>query len=261
MRPENEDGPAFAFVRSVVRVGEVDSTSDLAKRLIVEGDLGTPALIWADRQTRGRGQRSNLWWSDVGSLTATIVLDPSSLGLAPEQEPKVALTSAVSIIEAIGSLYPACRAGIRWPNDIEVGGRKLGGILPEKVEMPTGPRLLIGIGLNVRTRLDQAPLDVRRMAATLGDWNEVPPSADPKAEMLRAILDRLEDCLKDLANSRSALVERWNRLDTLAGSTVRVEIGAEVIEAIAAGIDDSGGLRLIHQGQSRIIHAGRVLRD
>jgi BirA family biotin operon repressor/biotin-[acetyl-CoA-carboxylase] ligase len=250
-----------SFLRSIVRVEEVDSTGDLARRRVERGDLPAPALVWADRQTRGRGQRSNVWWSDSGSLTVTLVLDPSSLGLTPEQEPRVALTTAVAIIEAIEALYPDCRPGIRWPNDVEVGGKKLGGILPERVEAPEGPRLLIGIGLNVRTRLEFAPVEVRRMAATLGDWDEANPSNDPKAELLWAILDRLGDRLRDLAESRSELVERWNQLDALAGSTVRVEVGSEFIEAIAAGIDESGGLRIIDRGRTRIIHAGRVLRD
>ena len=191
----------------------------------------------------------------------TLVLDPPSLGLTPKQEPSVALTVAVAVIEAIDSLYPDCRPGIRWPNDIEAGGRKLGGILPERVETHDGPRLLIGIGLNVRTRLDQAPFEVRRMAATLGEWASMTAPNEPRAELLRAILDRLGGRLRDLANARAELVREWNRLDTLTGSRVRIEISGEKIEAIAAGIDDSGGLRILQNGQPRIIHAGRVLRD
>ncbi len=249
------------FVRSILRVEEVNSTSDLTKRLFEAEEVETPALIWADRQTRGRGQRSNVWWSDDGSLTVTLVIDPRDHRLSLEHGPKVALTSAVAIIEAIGSLYPTCRPGIRWPNDIEVGGRKLGGILPERVESPDGPRLLIGIGLNVRTRLDQAPVEIRRMAASLVDWALNSTSVDPIAELMRAILGRLGGQIRDLTENRPELVEKWNRLDTLTGSTVRIEVGAEPIEAIAAGIDESGGLRVFQNGQSRIIHAGRVLRD
>jgi BirA family biotin operon repressor/biotin-[acetyl-CoA-carboxylase] ligase len=254
-------GPNFPFVRSVLHVEQVDSTSDLAKRLVLETTLELPALIWADRQTRGRGQRSSTWWSDAGSLTATVALDPTTLGLTAEQEPRVALASAVVIVEAIAGLYPGCRAGIRWPNDVEVGGLKLGGILPERVETPSGPRLLIGIGLNVQTRLADAPPEVARMAATLADWEEPHPSADPKSELLAAILGGLPAVLRSLAENHLDLARRWARLDTLAGSIVRVEAGPEPIAAVADGIDERGGLRLRTEGGVRVIHAGRILRE
>src|SRR3954454_17924932 len=74
--------PRWPLVRYAHHFGEIDSTSDQAKRMLVDGSIEAPALVWADRQTRGRGQGSNDWWSDAGSLTATVVLDPSDLGLA-----------------------------------------------------------------------------------------------------------------------------------------------------------------------------------
>jgi BirA family transcriptional regulator, biotin operon repressor / biotin---[acetyl-CoA-carboxylase] ligase len=256
--PANRD---FPFVHSVLHVEETDSTNDLAKRLLDRGTVEPPMLIWADRQTRGRGQGSNAWWSDDGSLTATIILDPSAMGLSIAQESRVALAVAVAVIESIKSLYPGCRPGIRWPNDIEVGGRKLGGILPERIESAEGPRLLVGIGLNVRTHLEDAPLEVKGMAAAIAEWDETYPEDDAVATLLGTILGRLRGLLEALASDSNDLAGAWNRLDTLAGSTIRIAVGHEIIQGMAAGIDDSGGLRLIHAGQPRIIHAGRVLRD
>lgn len=251
----------FPFVRSVRWLEEVDSTNELARRMLATETLETPALIWADRQTRGRGQRSNSWWSDAGSLTATVVLDPRAIGLTLAQESKAALTVASVVVDAIKSLYLDCRPGIRWPNDIEILGRKLGGILPERVETCDGPRLLIGIGLNVRTSLENAPSEVNRMAATLTDWAEIVPSTAPIPDLLAVILERLADALAVLVRDGTDLVEVWNHLDTLTGAAVRVEVGSSVIEGVGAGIDDSGGLRIVRDGEVRIIHAGRVLRD
>ena len=102
----------------------------------------------AAEQTSGRGRGENQWWSDEGSLTFTIALAPENHGLLVHQEPRLALMAAVAAIEAIGTLgLPTQGIGIRWPNDIEVGGRKLGGILPERVEIHKGHRLLLGVGL------------------------------------------------------------------------------------------------------------------
>src|SRR5438105_2434385 len=137
------------FLKSLIRRDVVESTSDLARELVVAGAGELPLAVWARRQTRGRGRGTNLWWSDEGSLTFTIALDPAAHGLRPELEPRLALATAVVVIDAIVPLDLAQPPGIRWPNDIEAGGRKLAGILPERVETPRGPRLLIGIGLNV----------------------------------------------------------------------------------------------------------------
>jgi BirA family transcriptional regulator, biotin operon repressor / biotin---[acetyl-CoA-carboxylase] ligase len=253
--------PRWPLVRSVHRFDEVDSTSNRARRMLLDGSIETPALVWADRQTRGRGQGSNEWWSDAGSLTATVVLDPSSVGLAPDREPMVALATATAVVDAIIERYPACRAGLRWPNDVEAGGRKLGGILPERVETPHGPRLLIGIGLNVETRLAGAPAEIQGMAATLVGWDSGTFQDEPIPGMLAAILERLGPRLRDLATDRRRLAERWNELDTLAGLRVTVEVGPEVIEGVAEGIDDLGGLKIRREGRRSVLYAGRVLRD
>jgi BirA family biotin operon repressor/biotin-[acetyl-CoA-carboxylase] ligase len=255
------DKPRWPFIRSVHRFHEIDSTNDQAKRMLVEGPLETPALVWADLQTRGRGQRSNEWWSDSGSLTATVVLDPSAFGLAPDLEPIVALATATAIVDAILERYPTCPAGLRWPNDVEAEGRKLGGVLPERVETRHGPRLLIGIGLNVETRLAVAPAEIRGLAATLARWDPGPYRDEPIPGMLAAILERLGPRLRDLTTDRRRLAARWNELDTLAGTRVRVEVGPEVIEGVAEGIDDLGGLILRHEGRRSVLYAGRVLRD
>ena len=129
----------WPFVITVHHEAEVDSTNDWAKRLIHDDALGaTPALVWADGQTRGRGQGSNTWWSDAGSLTASVVVDPEALGLAIAVRPRVALGVAAAMVDAVEELAPGTFAGIRWPNDVEVAGRKLGGVLVEGVAGPRG---------------------------------------------------------------------------------------------------------------------------
>ena len=248
------------FVRSFRRLPEVASTNDLARHLLESDHPPLPLLIWADRQSRGRGQRSNQWWSDGGSLTVSLILDPESYGLSASQETRVALMVAALVVQVIRELYPRCRAGVRWPNDIEVEGRKLGGILPERVETQLGPRLVIGIGLNVRTRLEEAPTEIRRMAATLAEWEETPSSVDPIDSILCRFLDQLPGGLNELLFQNDRLERRWNELDTLAGRVVRVEVGSETLEGIASGINFSGGLRLLRAGESQTIYAGRVLR-
>ena len=250
---------AWSFVRSAWFQPEVDSTNDQARRLIQAGTIGPlPALVWADWQTRGRGQGANTWWSDEGSLTASIVLDPLEYGLRVAIRPRVALAVAVAVVGAIREVAPACQAGIRWPNDVEVHGRKLGGILVEGVASAGGDRLIVGAGLNVGTRLDQAPAEVQRLAASLAEFGLAP---DDRRVVLAAILTRLEPTLRALASGDPGLVVEWNRLDCLRGEPITVQVGEERFEAVAEGIDPTGGLRINHEGRSEILFAGRILRD
>src|SRR3954469_8435522 len=158
---------SWPFVRTMVHREEIASTSDLARELIASEGAELPMAVRADRQTRGRGRGSNRWWSDTGSLTFTIALDPAAHGLRLEHEPRLALATAVAVVDALSPLGLAGIVGIRWPNDVEVDGRKLGGILPERLETPPGPRLLIGLGLNVGSTIADAPPDVRELAIAL----------------------------------------------------------------------------------------------
>ena len=252
-------GP-WPFARSEFHRGEVDSTNDWAKRLIADGAISElPALVWADRQTRGRGQGGNSWWSDSGSLTASVVVDPEAFGLALAVRPRVALGVASVVAAAVEELVPGSRVGIRWPNDVEVDGRKLAGILVEGVAGPSNARLVIGVGVNVATRLDDAPREVREMATTLVADGEA--IEDRRRAILRAILARLEPMLRSLASGDPALVATWNRLDTLLGRTIVIQAGEDRFSAVAEGIDASGGLQIRREGRSQILFAGRILRD
>ena len=94
---------AWPFVRTMIAREVVESTSDLARELVAEDRYDLPLAVWADRQTRGRGRGENTWWSDAGSLTFTIGIDPASHGIGIEQESRLALAAAVAVIDAIDS--------------------------------------------------------------------------------------------------------------------------------------------------------------
>ncbi|MDE2506766.1 MAG: biotin--[acetyl-CoA-carboxylase] ligase, partial [Planctomycetota bacterium] len=134
-----------SWIRELVQRDEVESTSDLARALVADPAVALPLLVTARRQTRGRGRGANVWFSGDGSLMFTVALDPAAHRLDPALEPAVALAAALAVIDAARALGGPAQLAIRWPNDVEINGRKLAGILPERVETPRGPRLLIGV--------------------------------------------------------------------------------------------------------------------
>jgi len=264
-RPKLRLQPAPAplpFVRAVLRRPVVDSTNDLARSMLLQGLDELPFLIWADSQTVGRGRGANRWWSDEGSLTFTLALDPAAHGLRIDQEPRLALMTAVAVIEAIGALgLTDPGIGIRWPNDLEVNGRKLGGILPERVETGHGHRVLIGVGLNVLTSIDQAPPDVQRMATSLNALQLQPLDPCLLAGFLAVILMQFERALFRLAADDPGLAMQWNRLNLLRDQLVRVALGPRVIGGKVHEIDAQGALNVQDGQQVHRLFGGQVLRE
>jgi BirA family biotin operon repressor/biotin-[acetyl-CoA-carboxylase] ligase len=170
--------------------------------------------------------------------------------------------AAVAVIEAISALKlndPGI--GIRWPNDIEVGGRKLGGILPERVELEHGHRLLIGIGLNVLTRTHLGPTAVQQIATSLSALQTQPLEPLFLPRFLSAILVQFERALYRLAEDDPELARQWDRLNLLRDQTIRVALGPRVIEGKVQAIDAQGAL-CVHDGQQlHRLFGGQVLRD
>jgi BirA family biotin operon repressor/biotin-[acetyl-CoA-carboxylase] ligase len=245
----------------MIALHEVDSTSDRAARVVRQGSLALPLCVWARRQTRGRGRGPNAWWSDPGSLTFTLAINPEAHGLAGDSEPKIALATAVAVIEALVGLgFGSPSLGIRWPNDVEADGRKLGGILPERADTPHGPRILVGIGINVSTNPSAMPAEIRHMATSLSAMIGGRVDRDTAARLLAAILDHFESVLGRLAGNDPGLAGRWKALDLLRDEWVSVDLGTRVLAGRGCGIDEDGALCL-DQGQTlHRLFGGRVLR-
>jgi BirA family biotin operon repressor/biotin-[acetyl-CoA-carboxylase] ligase len=248
---------------SVIRLGEVGSTNDLAKQHALNPvDPPTSPLVFrADRQTRGRGRGANNWWSDSGSLTFSVLLDPLAFGLEDRHTPLSSLATAVAVIETVEPWVDRGSVALRWPNDVEIDYRKIAGILPEQINGPFGPRLIIGIGLNVRSNLDDAPDEVRRMAAALAEFSDRPIPPEAQESLFDSLLDRLDANLRLLAQDDPNLARMWASRDQLRDAPVRVDLGGEIIEGIGRGIGSDGGLHVGNGMTQRVLYGGRVLRD
>ena len=195
------------------RLATVESTQVAAAGLPV-GDV-----VVADFQTSGRGRLGRRWEAPAGSgLFATFVCRAA---------PLVVFAAGVAAAEA-------CGEGVRlkWPNDLILGGRKLGGILAEL----RGDRALVGIGVN----LGWAP----EGAARLGEDRD-------------ALLDRLLPLVERwTAAPGEAVLARWRELSWTLGQEVRVELGDEVLEGLATDVDSDGALLV---GGRRVV-VGDVMR-
>ncbi len=113
------------------------STNDLAK-FFIEGGKSLPFVVWAKTQTKGRGQQRRIWISEEGGLYCSFAVD--------KQESKKALVlGALASYRTLISYVP-CK--IRFPNDLMVDGKKIGGVLVEQISSAT----IIGIGININQK-------------------------------------------------------------------------------------------------------------
>src|SRR5581483_4174921 len=110
---------------------ELDSTNEEARR-IAEGGGSHGAVVWAKRQTAGRGRMGRLWVSAEGNLFCSVLLAPKcNVDLAAQ----LSFVAAVAVAETLESIIPDGDAvNCKWPNDILLGSRKIGGILLESFE-------------------------------------------------------------------------------------------------------------------------------
>jgi len=135
------------------------STNDHAAVLRKRGELYAPAMVLTGHQLAGRGRGSHTWWSTSGSITVTFVL-PIETHLAPHQVP---LLAGLAVRNATAEIAGEQRIALKWPNDVLYDGRKLAGLLCERVHKAD----LVGLGLNVNLDPRKAPTALRERITSL----------------------------------------------------------------------------------------------
>jgi BirA family biotin operon repressor/biotin-[acetyl-CoA-carboxylase] ligase len=207
-----------------------DSTNARARELAAAGaPHGT--LVTAGEQSAGRGRQGRTWAAPPGrALLMSVVLRdwPRLLPLA----------AAVAVAEVAGGA-----AAIKWPNDVQLDGRKVAGILAEG--RPQEGWMVLGIGVNVAVRLSELPPDLRETAATLG---REPSEVEAALGSVVIGLDAW------LAAGPGEVLAAFRARDALTGRKVAWAGGSGVAE----GVDDAG--RLLVRGASGVValDAGEV---
>lgn len=238
------------FLRTVEVHQELGSTNDRARELIA-GDAALPALVVAEQQTAGRGRGANRWWTTDGALTFSVAIDAAERGLTIEQNGLASLATAVAIIDAVRA-KTGLAAGVKWPNDVYLNDKKLAGIL---IESPRPGQLVIGVGINVANRFDDAPDEVRARATSL-----VQHTPAKRQAVLIAFLIALDERLSQIATSDSSLIESARAACVLTGKVVTLRDSERTTTGECIGVADDGALRLKTDGVVTSYYAGTIER-
>ncbi len=215
---------------------ELGSTSDRAKELADEGaDPGT--VVVAETQTAGRGRRGRVWASPPRrNLYFSVILRPE---LPPARAPELTLVASVALCDALRQA--GVQAGIKWPNDLLVSGRKIAGILTELAAEPDRVHwVVVGAGVNVNARAEDFPEELRAAATSvLLERGQ----AAPRALFAAACFTALEEWLDRHAEDGFGPVrDAWRERSVTLGREVIVEADGREIAGNAEDIDESGAL-------------------
>jgi len=231
----------------------VDSTNILGKRVaaacLEAGNVPPPMTIIALSQTMGRGRLDRDWWSPMGGIYASVIRSVDDR----QQLWKLPLIVAIALCAELDQIVEApCR--LKWPNDLIVANRKIGGILIESVSRAQEVAVVVGFGINYSADLGRMPVGATSVQCETG-------SAPELGGVTARLLDALERELARLTEVEGLAEEfsRWSLHRT--GDTLACRTVDGMHRGRFLGFDRRGFLRLETPGGECRISAGDVIEE
>jgi BirA family transcriptional regulator, biotin operon repressor / biotin---[acetyl-CoA-carboxylase] ligase len=234
------------FGKRVIHFFRTDSTNRVALEL---GHAGEPegAVVVAEEQTAGRGRAGRSWVSERGTgIYLTLLLRPR---IAPVQAPLLTMMAGISARAAVQAVT-GLSVDLKWPNDLLIGGKKVGGILTEMHAEPTAVKfVIVGIGVNVNQ--ETFPAEICGVATSL---RVAGGKRQSRVEILLRLLREFEaDYSRFVLQGSAAVVDKFSEISSYArGKRVRVTTGTEIYTGVTAGLTPEGLLR-VERGDGAIL--------
>jgi BirA family biotin operon repressor/biotin-[acetyl-CoA-carboxylase] ligase len=214
----------------------VTSTNDLCHTW-AQGGEPEGTVVTAETQLKGRGRLGRSWHLPKGrSLAFSVLLRPK---LPPNRLPLLTLASAVGVALALED--EGAKPGIKWPNDVELDGRKVCGILTEAQTDPDRLQYaVVGVGINVNAETKDFPTELQARAIGV---SEALGRHVHRAAFLRKLLMRLQETHGWLVSGKSdRLLKEWRLRSTILGRQVKIRQGERTLFGQALDVDDQGAL-------------------
>lgn len=231
---------------------ETESTNGDAKQYIADG-RPLPVLFSVERQTKGKGRRGRQWESGVAKNITFSFAWRFDNGPSVVEGLSLAVGVAVArVLKKVGIPNP----GLKWPNDVQIDGQKICGILLEMVADQDVCHVIIGIGLNVEmdvtvmTQVDQPWTDLASRLKTRPSRNLI------LAELTKELVGLCK--LFEEGHGMKHFQHHWQAYDVLFNQSVTVSTVSQQRHGIARGIDENGALLLEEKGELVALHGGEI---
>ncbi|MBU0484609.1 MAG: biotin--[acetyl-CoA-carboxylase] ligase [Proteobacteria bacterium] len=223
---------------------EIESTNSEALRLGREGAVAGTIVV-ADCQSKGRGRLGRFWVSPAGTGLYFSMIMRSAL--LPQYLSRITLAAGLAICQALEEV--GVFSQIKWPNDLLLGGKKIGGILTEtgEIRAETNTLVVLGIGLNVNTPSELFPVELRSKATSL----RVHEAQNfTRGDLLAIIVSHLDKTMLSLEHGGfSEILASWRQRDAMVGKELSwLDPEGKVVTGIALGPDDDGFLHIRDRG-------------
>lgn len=236
---------------------QIDSTNDAAKRMVKSGDLARKALILAEEQTSGYGQRGRVWESLKGNLHLSIVLETAK-PLQKLQE--LVFLTAVTVSDYIEkqlsqSLDVKLNVKLKWPNDVLINSKKVAGILLETIKHQEKQYVIIGIGVN----LAHTPSVSDQVVTSLKEIGDIEITPE---EFLSGFISQFNTEYDNWQQNNHFDVIRsmWQQRAYNLSKQVMIYDGTQNISGVFCGIDQRGAIILeLSNGERTAIDYGKLL--
>lgn len=212
-------------------------------------------VVVAEHQTAGRGRLDRTWETPPrSSLTFSLVLRPT---VPAGDWPWLPLLTGHTVAKALRAAGYA-DAGVKWPNDVLLGDLKVAGILVERVETPSGPAAVVGVGLNVSLTPEELPVPTATSLAIASGAE--PDRTRLLVDLLRSLREAYDAWQAGGADATARLRSSYAAACVTVGREVRVELpGAEPLTGRATGVDRAGRLVVLGAGGETVVGAGDVV--
>lgn len=238
-----------------MHLSQTDSTNRVAREEAVAG-AASGTVVWADSQVAGKGQYGRSFVSPTGGLYFSLILRPA---LSPDCLPFITLATGLACREALAHHFNV-DIQLKWPNDLFLQGKKMGGILCETLFeshlSPAQATVIIGVGINCTGDKANFPQELRPVVTSLGDEYCGPIDL---AAVLEALVAEIQAKVLSLPSERASLLDRWQKHDYLLGQSLRYRNGEESFTGVGMGIGEDGRYRLVDaQGCEHAIIGGQL---
>lgn len=236
--------------KRILFIEEIDSTNDEARCLVKSGEKEGTVVVAAS-QVKGRGRFDRRWISPPGGIYLSIILKPY---ISSSKLPILTLLSAVAAVRTIRGITKL-DASVKWPNDIEISGKKIGGILCEAVKNT----IIIGIGVNLNTNLSIFPSSLKKQATSVKF--EMGANLD-RDKVIKILLEEFDKLYRDfLHRKQDEIVSEWSSFCRTLGDKVKVETTEGAISGFAEKVGGRGELIVRgYDGKIRKVFSGDVIK-